>query len=139
MGSITFSRQNTFHFPMQLPYLLVVEGRLLSWMILKLSAERLVALGFCLISCKLVDSACWLEGVVCSLQDVKGGFCQNSKTGISVSNFIRGLYHDCVGQLGTTMISMATSKTILCNTFPVTARWGGMHRRAYPAMILKKH
>ena len=39
-----------------------------------LSAERFVAPGFCLILCKLADSACLLEGVVCSLQDVEGGF-----------------------------------------------------------------
>ena len=42
--------------------------------------------------------------------------------GVSISNFIRRLYHGCVGQLGTTMIPVATSKTILCNTFPITAK-----------------
>ena len=40
-----------------------------------LSAERFVAPWFCLISCKLADSTCWLEGVVCSLPDVEVGFC----------------------------------------------------------------
>ena len=40
-----------------------------------LSAECFVAPAFCLISCKLRDSACWLEVVVCILQDVEGGFC----------------------------------------------------------------
>ena len=40
-----------------------------------LCAERFVAPGFCLISYKLADSACWVDGVVCSLQDVEGGFC----------------------------------------------------------------
>ena len=64
MGSVPLSGQHAFHFRC-----------LLSWMILMLSAERLVALGFCLISCKLADSACWLEGMVCSLKDVEGGFC----------------------------------------------------------------
>ena len=42
-----------------------------------LCAERFVAPGFCLISYKLADSACWVDGVVCSLQDVEGGFCSN--------------------------------------------------------------
>ena len=36
-----------------------------------LSAERFVAPRFFLISCKLVGPACWLEGMVCSLQDVE--------------------------------------------------------------------
>ena len=42
-----------------------------------LSAERFVAPGFCLISYKLADSTCWPVGVVCCLQDVKGGFWEN--------------------------------------------------------------
>ena len=42
-----------------------------------LSAERFIALRFCLTSCKLADSACWLEGMFCSLQGVGGGFCWN--------------------------------------------------------------
>ena len=75
MRSILLSRQSTFHFTMQLSYLLVVEGHLLCWMILMLSAERFVAPGFCLILRKLAESACWLEGLVCSWQDVEGGFC----------------------------------------------------------------
>ena len=40
-----------------------------------LSAEGFAIPGFCLISCKLADLACWLEGVMCSLQDAEGGFC----------------------------------------------------------------
>ena len=40
-----------------------------------LSAERFIAPGFCLISCKLADSACLLGRVVCSLHDAEGGFC----------------------------------------------------------------
>ena len=40
-----------------------------------LSAERFVAAGFYLILRQLAQSTCWLEGLVCSLQDVKGGFC----------------------------------------------------------------
>ena len=75
MGSISLLQQNNFHFPIWLSYLLVVEGPLPCWMILMLSAERFVAPGFRLISYKLTDSSCWLEGVVCSLQDVEGGFC----------------------------------------------------------------
>ena len=49
---------------------------------------------------------------------------ERSKMGISISNFIRRLYHGCVGQLGTPMIPVATSKAILCNTFPITANEG---------------
>ena len=56
---------------------------------------------------------------------------------ISISNFIRRVYHGSVGELGTTMILVATFKTILCNSLPITAK-GGMHRRVYLAMIFKK-
>ena len=49
-----------------------------------------------------------------------------SKMGISISNFIRRLYHGCVGQLGTTIIPMATSKTILCIIFPITTKGGNV-------------
>ena len=77
MGSIPLSRQNAFHFPMKLPYLLIVERRLLYWLILMLSAETFAAPGFCLILCKLAEPACWLEGVVCTFQAAKWKFCQN--------------------------------------------------------------
>ena len=75
MAFTPLSRQNTFHFPVQLSYLSFVEERLLCLIIIMLSSERFVALGFCLILRKLAESACWLEGVVGSLQDVAEWFC----------------------------------------------------------------
>ena len=59
-----------------------------------LSAERFVAPGFRLILRSLVESACWLEDVVCSLQDVKGGvfFQKSSKMGISINPLVPGVH-----------------------------------------------
>ena len=57
--------------------------------------------------------------------------------GISISNFIRWLYHGSVGQLGTTMIPVVTSKTILCNTFPTTAK-GGNALKGLPCHDIEK-
>ena len=61
--------------------------------------------------CRLLFAGCWRRVLL-----------ECSKMGISISNFIRRLYYGCVGQLGTTMIPVATSKTILYNTFPITAK-----------------
>ena len=60
-----------------------------------------------------------------------------SKIGICTNNFIRRLYRDCVGQLGTTMIPVATAKTILCNTFPITAK-GGNTWKGLPCHDIEK-
>ena len=49
---------------------------------------------------------------------------ERSKMGISTSNFVRKLYHGCDNQLGTTMVRVARSETILCYTFPITAKGG---------------
>ena len=102
----------TKHFQMWLSYLLVVERRLLCWMILMLSTGRFFAPGFCLISCKLGDSAFLSRG--CGLLFAgcwRRVLLERSKMIISISNFTRRLYHGYDGQLGTTMIPMAASKT----------------------------
>ena len=57
--------------------------------------------------------------------------------GISISNFIRRLYHSYVGQLGKTIIPVATSKTILCNTFSITAK-GGNAKKGLPCHYIEK-
>ena len=57
--------------------------------------------------------------------------------GVFISNFIRRLYHDYVDQLGTTIIPVATSKVILCNAFPITAK-GGNAQKGLPCHEIEK-
>ena len=47
-----------------------------------------------------------------------------------------GVYTVSVGQLGTTMIPEATSKTILCNTFPVTTKGENTILMPYAVVVL---
>ena len=128
MGSIIFSQQNTFHFPIQWSYLLVVDGCLLCQIILMLSAERFVAPGFCLVLCKLTESACWTESAVCSLQGFEGGFYQNVvKQQYPLMTSSGGYTIDVLAN-SVNMIPVAPSKTNLCNTFPITANVGNAQK-----------
>ena len=53
---------------------------------------------------------------------------ERSKMRRSITNFIRRLYHGCVGQLGATRLPVAKSETIFCNTFPITAKEGNAEK-----------
>ena len=77
--------------------------------------------------CGLLFAGCWRRILL-----------ERSKMGIPISNFIWRLYCGCFGQLGTTMIPVATSKTILSKPFQLQQR-EQMHRRVYTTIILKKH
>ena len=82
-----------------------------SWILLDIiQASRFSLLGS---RCGLLFAGCWRRVLL-----------ECSKMGISISNYISRRYHGFVDQLGTTMIPMATSKTIWCNTFPIIGKGG---------------
>ena len=90
---------------------LLVDGYSAEWYKCSL-LEGFFAPGFYLISCKLGDSAFLSRG--CGLLFAgcwRRVLLERSKMIISISNFTRRLYHGYDGQLGTTMIPMAASKT----------------------------
>ena len=81
-----------------------------------LSVESFVAHGFYLILSKLAQSACWLEGVVCPLQDVEGGF---------YLNLVKWGYLSVTSSGGYTMVVLGNYvKLVLRNAFPITAKGG---------------
>ena len=63
--------------------------------------------------CKLVDE----QQFICLTVLLK-----RSKIEISTSNFMTKLNYGCLSQLGTPIVPVARSKTILCYTFPITAK-----------------